>query len=56
MATFAVLKDNVVVNLIVAEDLATAESLTESTCIEYVCPIPGATYADGKFTNPVIEE
>lgn len=55
MPTFAVMNDNEVVNVVVADDLATAESLTESTCIEYVVPIPGATYADGKFTNPVVE-
>ena len=56
MPTFAVIKDDVVVNVIVADDLATAESSTESTCVEYVVPLPGATYVDGKFTNPVIEE
>lgn len=56
MPTFAVMKDNVVDNLIVAENLSTAESFTESTCIEYVVPLPGATYVDGKFINPEIAE
>jgi hypothetical protein len=56
MANFAVIKDGVVVNVIVAPDLATAETLTESTCVEYTIPVPGSTYADGKFIDAVEEE
>ena len=55
MATFAVIKDGVVDNCIVAESLAIAEEVTGLTCIEYTVPSVGDTYAGGKFTSPVVE-
>jgi len=55
MATFAVIKDGIVDNCIVAESLAIAEEVTGLTCIEYTVPLIGGTYADGKFTSPVVE-
>jgi len=56
MATFAVIKDGIVDNCIVAESLAIAEEVTGLTCIEYTVPSIGYAYADGKFASPVIEE
>jgi hypothetical protein len=56
MATFAVIKDGVVDNCIVAESLAIAEEVTGLTCIEYTVPFIGYGYADGKFTSPVVEQ
>jgi len=50
MKTYAVLEDNVVINLIVADSLEDAESFTEKTCVEYVMPAIGWVYADGKLT------
>jgi hypothetical protein len=55
MATFAVIKDGIVDNCIVAESLAIAEEVTGLTCIEYTVPLIGGTYADGKFTSPAVE-
>ena len=57
MATFAVIKDGIVENCIVAESLAIAEEVTGLTCIEYTnndTPIIGITnintdYVDGYF-------
>ena len=57
MATFAVIKDGIVENCIVAESLAIAEEVTGLTCIEYTsnnAPIVGITnintdYVDGYF-------
>jgi hypothetical protein len=34
MATFAVIKDGIVTNLIIAETLEIAEMVTEQTCVE----------------------
>ena len=55
MATFAVIKDGIVDNCIVAESLASAEEVTGFTCIEYTVPLIGGTYVDGKFIAPVEE-
>jgi hypothetical protein len=61
MATFAVIRDGIVENCIVAESLAIAEEVTGLTCIEYTsnnAPIIGITnintdYVDGYFyTSP----
>lgn len=52
MATFAVIKDGVVDNCIVAESLAIAEEITGLTCVEYAIPHIGYAYADGKFSAP----
>jgi len=56
MATFAVIKDGVVDNCIVAESLAIAEEVTGLTCIEYTVPSVGYTYVDGKFIAPIVVE
>lgn len=55
MATFAVIKDGIVDNCIVAESLAIAEEVTGLTCIEYIVPSVGFTYVDGKFIAPTVE-
>jgi hypothetical protein len=54
--TFAVIKNNLVVNLIVAESLEIAEEVTGSTCIEYYAPKIGNMYSDGQFIPSVVEE
>ena len=59
MATFAVMNDNTVENIIVADTKEIAEQVTNKTCIEYTDENPagiGWTYADGVFTAPVVEE
>ena len=55
MATFAVIKDGIIDNCIVAESLAIAEEITGLTCIEYTVPTVGGTYTDGKFIAPAGE-
>jgi hypothetical protein len=55
MATFAVIKDGIIENCILADSLAIAEEVTEATCIEYTVPQIGGTYVDGKFIAPVGE-
>ena len=55
MATFAVVKDGLVENCIVADSLEIAQEVTGLTCVEYTSENPagiGFTYADGVFTNP----
>lgn len=55
MAKFAVMKDNIVYDTIVADDLATAESLTGLVCIEYTDGNKagiGHTYDGKSFTEP----
>jgi hypothetical protein len=54
MATFAVIKDGVVENCIVADSLAFAEEVTGATCVEYFLVAPGWTYANGKFIEPEV--
>ena len=62
MATFAVLSENIVTNIIVADSLADAETATGLTCVEYTSENPafvGYGY-DGvvfeqPFTAPVSE-
>ena len=59
MATFAVINDNTVENVIVADTKEIAEQVTGKECLEYTDSNPagiGWTYADGVFTAPVIEE
>jgi hypothetical protein len=53
MKNFAVIEENIVTNVIVADSLEVAESTIGKTCTEYVIPVIGATYIDGIFTNPV---
>jgi hypothetical protein len=55
MANFAVIKDGIIENCIVADSLAIAEEATEATCIEYTVPSIGGTYVDGKFIAPAGE-
>lgn len=38
MPTYAVLNNNIVSNLIVADTLETAELVTKLTCVEYITP------------------
>ena len=56
MIKFAVIKDDVVTNIIVAESQADAEQLTNLLCIDITDErhaIIGATYSNGHFiTNP----
>ena len=57
MANFAVLIDNVVSNIIVADSKEIAEEVTTRTCIEYTDENPagiGWTYdpETGKFSSP----
>ena len=56
---FAVIKNNIVTNIIVAETKEIAETITGLTCIEYEEGNPVSmnwTYADGVFTAPAVEE
>jgi hypothetical protein len=55
MANFAVLEDNVVINVLVAENLEDAEQATGLTCIEYTEELPvkiGQIYNGITFDNP----
>jgi hypothetical protein len=55
MANFAVIKDEVVVNIIDAPSKEVAEEATRSTCIEYTNESPariGWTYDGTQFINP----
>lgn len=51
MAKFAVIEGTDVVNIIEAENLSIAETITGKTCIEFTSEPAGvgATYIDGKF-------
>jgi hypothetical protein len=70
MATFAVVKDTLVVNCISADSKEDAELIVnqvmvdgvptmpenpEFTCVEYVVVAPGDSYIDGKFIKVEIE-
>jgi hypothetical protein len=53
---FAVIENNIVTNIIVAESKKIAESIIGKTCIEYTdenLTGIGWTYADGVFTAPI---
>lgn len=57
MARFAVINasGDTVINIIVADDLATAEQATNSTCIESTQEYPveiGYVFIDNVWTNP----
>ena len=59
MATFAVIKDGTVNNVIVADTKEIAETVTGLTCIEYTDENRagiGWTYDGAEFTAPVVEE
>ena len=52
MLTFAVIKDGVVDNAIVAISQAVAEEVTGLTCIEHPAPFIGAAVVDGVIVEP----
>jgi hypothetical protein len=55
MATFAVINDNIVENIIVADTEEIAEQITNKICIEYTEENPaniGWTYTNGAFVAP----
>jgi hypothetical protein len=55
---FAVIENNTVVNVIVADSLAIAEEVTKSFCVEYTDANPagiGWAYDGKKFIAPIIE-
>ena len=55
MATFAIINEGVVENLIVADSLVIAEELSKKMCVEYTLEDKlsiGFTYADGIFIDP----
>jgi hypothetical protein len=56
MKQYAVLEGNLVVNVIIADSVETAEKLTASTCIFVTeatgSPYIGLSYADGVFEQP----
>jgi|LakMenE18May11ns_1017448.scaffolds.fasta_scaffold8807742_1 hypothetical protein len=60
MANYAVIKDGIVTNVIVAESQEIAESVTGLTCIEYQlepgAPGIGWSYDGTDFSAPVTEE
>jgi hypothetical protein len=58
MATYAVLNGDNVENIIVADSLEIAETVTEKTCIEYNDSNPAGidwTYDGKKFVAPTTE-
>ena len=58
MAYFAVLDDNLVVNVIEADTLEIAQKVTKANCVEYTNENPagiGWTYDGTIFTQPIIE-
>lgn len=59
MANFAVIENNIVVNVIVAESLEDAENATNLTCIEYTNDSLagiGWTYNGSTFEQPILTE
>ena len=59
MAKYAVLIDDVVSNIIIADTKEIAEEVTGSTCIEYTDESPafrGDIWDGTNFISPVVEE
>lgn len=59
MKTFAVIENEVVTNIIVCDDLETAEQVTQTLCIEYTEDSPvhiGWIYDGENFINPTTED
>jgi hypothetical protein len=59
MTNYAVLNNNTVTNVIVADTKEIAETVTGSTCVEYTNENPasiGWTYDGENFIAPVVEE
>ena len=56
MPNYAVIQNNVVTNVIVAETLDIAELVTSSTCVDITDLRVGIGwgYVDGEFTAPII--
>jgi hypothetical protein len=55
MARFAVIKDGVVVNVIIADSVESAQSVTTLQCVETNTNNIGDLYADGEFTTSITE-
>jgi hypothetical protein len=57
MPNFAVIQNNFVVNVIVADTLAIAKEVTNLTCVDITNMRVGIgyTYIDGKFEPPDVE-
>jgi hypothetical protein len=59
MANYAVMIDNIVENIIVAESLEIAQTIIQKTCIEYTDENPagiGWVYDGEKFVAPMLKE
>jgi len=62
MAEFAVIEDNKIINLIVADDKETAELVSGKACIEFdiqtIRPVIGWDIVDGVIIDPstIVEE
>lgn len=60
MANFAVIENNKVINIVIAESKTIAEEITNKTCVEYTESNPafiGSIYNGTNFeTTPVLEE
>jgi hypothetical protein len=57
MANFAVLDNNLVVNVIVADTLEIAEEVTAKTCTELIGSAGiGWTFDGASFVKPLVEE
>ena len=60
MANYAVIKDSIVNNVIVADTKEIAETVTGLTCVEIPfepgAPGIGWTYDGAEFTAPVVED
>lgn len=62
MANFAIIINNTVTNIIVADDVATALAVSPDGATAIECDLSlgvsqhGWTYVDNKFISPVVEE
>jgi len=59
MPNFAVLKEGIVTNIIVAESKSVAEEVTGLICVEYTDTNPAyidGTYDGSVFTAPIVEK
>lgn len=59
MANFAIIENNIVTNVIVADTIEVAEQITGLTCVEYTTENPagiGWTYDGENFIAPVVEQ
>jgi hypothetical protein len=55
MANFAVIDENIVVNVIVADNKEIAETVTGFTCVESDLAAIGYTWDGENFSAPVVE-